>query len=88
MENDIDKKAKHWKIDGFDFEDIKQELYLFLWEKLDKYDKKRGGIRTFCVHIMDNFLKNLYRNNKKKPLNRAIFWGVDFDERKKIDKKW
>jgi len=69
------------KIYGLDHQqnlkDMEQELFLFFWEALNKYNYKLGeeNIGSFCYkYIKDRLINELYRNNtlKRKSLEISI----------------
>lgn len=73
-EKNIVIKSYKYKINGLSPEDIAQELRAKIWYVKDYYDPKRGSMETFTNFVINNCLKNLYRDSKRKKqiLNTAI----------------
>ena len=89
LDNDIVAKSKCWQIPGMGWEDTAQELRLHLFNKLDKYDEERAGVRTFCVQVMNNKLKDLNKVEGRKTLNKSVMLGNnDISEDGNVIKKW
>jgi DNA-directed RNA polymerase specialized sigma24 family protein len=79
LKRDIELKSRSWHIFGYEPEDLEQELTLHIWRQLDKFDESRSGVRTYCITIMNNKLRNFFRDEDRKTLNHAVFLGFDSD---------
>lgn len=71
LEPDIKAKSCRCRIAGMDSDDIAQELRIHIWQSIDKYNPKRGSIRTWANTIMRNKIINLALA-KKDPLDNAL----------------
>ncbi len=63
FEKDLVAKSKSTHIPGLDWEDIAQDLRITLWQKMSRYDPKRGSPRTFAVKVMRNRIIDLARKH-------------------------
>jgi RNA polymerase sigma factor (sigma-70 family) len=68
LKKDMMDKVKRWNILGMDNDDKFQEVYLQCWIALDKYNGT-SSYRTYLWRVMDNKLKNMYRNETKQTLD-------------------
>ena len=46
-----------------DRDDIEQELYLDLWERLDKFDSEKATYSTFVQRVVENKISNILREH-------------------------
>jgi RNA polymerase sigma factor (sigma-70 family) len=63
---------KYW-IEGFEADDIAQELRLHIWKKMDNYDPNRGTIDSWAYKVLQNRARDLYKRtdplcNEHEPL--------------------
>lgn len=65
MENYVINCAKRYYVDGYESDDIAQELRMHLWKKLHKYDPTKGKIETWGRLVLENKARDMY---KKKML--------------------
>ena len=70
LDKDIKGKARKWSIDGYERDDLEEELRLKLFTALDEYTPGRASIRTYANVVMNNFLCQLYRDNKRNVMFR------------------
>lgn len=85
FEKDILGKSKTYRIPGFEWQDIAQELDISLWQSLKKYDSKRGAsVRTFAVRIMRNKIldlnKAVNRDKRRASTYATLFSELEPDE--------
>ena len=67
-------ESKKHNIDGWEAEDIQQEVRLRLWIKYSTF-KGKSSFKTWANKVMKNCIKNMMRDANRecrKPLNRAI----------------
>ena len=64
-EKDILYWSKRWRIHGYDWEDLVQELLIKLWLTRKKYNKKKASLRTWQGRIMRNFLIDLIKKTSR-----------------------
>lgn len=64
MENYVINCAKRYYIDGYDSDDVAQELRMHLWRQLPKYDPTRGKIETWGRRVLENKARDLYKKKK------------------------
>ncbi len=66
----LEYKAKslvgHYGFTKSDIEDIKQELYLHLYQQLPKYDPARSSKATFVDRVLGNAVRDLIRRRKSE----------------------
>lgn len=59
-----------------DLEDFRQEIFVFLFRRLDKYDAAKGAPHTFIDVCMEsarkNIIRNIYRAKKKNHILDAV----------------
>lgn len=70
----LNKIARHYTNNKWDFEDCRQELYLKLLQCLEVYDMNKNipleaFIKICCTHRAISFAKNLSRHNQTEVLN-------------------
>ena len=85
LEHDIDWVASRYWIQGYELDDLKQELRLKLWESIQKYDHtKEIKLRAWANTVMRNHLRRLLRDatTQKKGGNCEM---VDFDHLIRMD---
>ncbi len=51
-------------LNGYDVEDIRQELFLDLYTKLEKFDEKKAKLTTFIQQVVNNKFSNLLRKSR------------------------
>jgi hypothetical protein len=62
IEELIALKRRNWRIPSVDFNDVAQEIRIFVSKILNKYEDSRGNLRSFLSFCMDNFLRNYIRD--------------------------
>jgi len=66
LEDFIHLFSRNFIIRGLDINDTAQELRYHLWNKADKYDPTKAGIRTWAKVVMRNKLIDMNRKNLLK----------------------
>jgi RNA polymerase sigma factor (sigma-70 family) len=61
LEGYIIQVSRNYWVEGFDSEDIAQELRLHLWRKIKNYDPTKGTIETWGRKVLVNRVRDLYR---------------------------
>ena len=67
-------ESKKHNIDGWEAEDIQQEVRLRLWIKYSTF-KGKSSFKTWAIKVMQNCIKNIIRDENRelrKYLNEAI----------------
>ncbi len=62
-----------------DAEDLTADIFLACYKALDSYDPARASVRTWLFVIVNNRLKNFYRDKKPRVNNENVAeedWGV------------
>jgi len=58
-------------------EDLTQEIYCYIWKKLDKYDNKRASFNTFLYRLIkSSLLLNGYSVNKTKRSGKSMIHEI------------
>jgi len=66
LEGYIISASNRYHVEGFDAEDIAQELRLHLWKKLHLYNPTIGTIETWGYRVISNKVRDLSR--RRDPL--------------------
>jgi RNA polymerase sigma factor (sigma-70 family) len=66
MENYIISTSNKYWIEGFDADDVAQELRMHLWRRIPKYNPTKGTIETWGYQVVVNRARDLYK--KTDPL--------------------
>ena len=61
MENYIINVSNKYWIEGFDADDVAQELRLHLWKKMHCYDPHKGTIQTWGYKVITNRARDLFK---------------------------
>lgn len=83
LEKAIAINCRCFFIDNYKQEDLRQEMRLLLWEKLDQYDPKYGSIANFAITIMRRRLIDMIRRSKAQKRNTSVLRIIsigDIDE--------
>lgn len=69
----------HFRINGYDIEDVFQEAAIKIWRYIDGYDSKRAGFFTFVWINCDATFNKLYKREINKPKNVAYIdaWNIE-----------
>ncbi len=66
-----DRIARIFRLSLHDRDDLRQELYLVVWEALSKYDPSRGSLDAFARGVMNNWYRQkareIRRSRKRDP---------------------
>lgn len=54
--------VKHHK-NKFDIEDMEQEMYVFLWKKLERFDYRRSAVNTYIINQIRYGIKDYLRKH-------------------------
>lgn len=60
-----DRIARIFRLSLDDRDDLRQELYLVVWEALSKYDPDRGSFDAFTRGVMDNWYRQTARGIRR-----------------------
>ena len=71
LEQAIDFLAYHFNINGYEKEDLKQELYLLIVQIWNKHNNKDKGLGFWFLRCKWHLL-NLVNKNMREPLNNSI----------------
>lgn len=66
-----------------DFEDIKQELFLELWPKLEKYDQEKSSLKTYICCMLKASVATFVRKQKQRNVTQSkafCFADLDYDD--------
>jgi len=66
LEGDVGFLSRRYHVDGYEPEDLRQELRLQLWKRFKHYNYDRAGIRAFANQVMRNRLRDMLRASKRK----------------------
>lgn len=85
LEHDIDWVASRYWIDGYNKDDLKQELRLKLWESIKMFDHtKEVRLRAWANTVMRNHLRRLLRDSTTKKRGGDCEF-IDFDKVCRMD---
>lgn len=79
MEDDISFQCTRYHIPGYDYDDLKQECRLRLWQQLcnDKFNVYLGPkFRTWGNFVIKNHLNNLLRGVSRDERRSAVYINI------------
>jgi len=71
-------ESKKHNIDGWEAEDIQQEVRLRLWIKYSTF-KGKSSFKTWAIKVMQNCIKNIKRDAERQ-CRKSLSYSISFDD--------
>lgn len=68
----IEKRKSKWRLQQPEWEDVKQEILIRIWQKFDQYDSSKGPLENWANVVITRAIINLLRDNIYKSARPCI----------------